>query len=717
MKLRFALCKIMFIFFAAVGLSVATIAQAQNTCPPDTICIPKDNTNNQKKDEPAPGPPKPGPGPTLPQSGAETQHRGVIVLPPASSSAPSEVPAGSGGGSTPNAGAPPNVGTPRPNVAERAGERKSGLGFENFRRWLTGLEKDVKSGQGVGAAHVDRYFDQQRRTPQSFDPSRSGKEQPQRGGPFSSPTITPVDKSPTRQSAGTVVKTYGSTGGGIVLEGAARGLGPISRIQYHAALNALMLDDRAAYFFPIPAGNVAVLCRALQADDRVGVSLGKVHIRYGVAPPDSDMITDLKMADHFLGDIVWAGKDWTASYRFAGGYEPERLQGPGFPLLVHFNFGNYQFAIVDEEIRLTNVTFSAELVPVSKNRAPDGGFLPDLEAIDQGLKIPEYERNKSHVVNNIDYYRKERIVKLAFEYGEVAAFLRGLKAEGVDLDALAATISTGSGAQDTSAPSDGDPNARMEREWASYLKQIQEHNDYVNWSGPPYDLYVKRLTEARSHEEQTYRVVGVAANDALNIRSGPSADQQILSRIPPNGRGIRIVGACAGQWCQIDFRGARGWVNKTYLQLEQEPSTTTYRVVRVAANDVLNIRLGPGARHPLTGWVPPDGRDVRLVNGVECVGVWCEIDFQGTRGWVNTLFLTPEPAAEAAAATYRVIGVAANDVLNIRSAPNAESSIVQTIPPNGRGVHLVGDCTGQWCQVDYRGARGWVNRTFLTPEQ
>jgi N-acetylmuramoyl-L-alanine amidase len=66
--------------------------------------------------------------------------------------------------------------------------------------------------------------------------------------------------------------------------------------------------------------------------------------------------------------------------------------------------------------------------------------------------------------------------------------------------------------------------------------------------------------------------------------------------------------------------------------------------------------------------------------------------------------------------TYVVVKVAPQDVLNIRSGPNADLSVVGTIPPDGRGVRILGDCSGPWCEVDYRGARVWVNRQFLASE-
>lgn len=71
-----------------------------------------------------------------------------------------------------------------------------------------------------------------------------------------------------------------------------------------------------------------------------------------------------------------------------------------------------------------------------------------------------------------------------------------------------------------------------------------------------------------SPDTTVYRVVNVAADDVLNIRSGPGANLGIVGTIPPNGRGVRMVGSCSGQWCQINYRGTAGWVNRQYLANE-----------------------------------------------------------------------------------------------------------------------------------------------------
>jgi hypothetical protein len=70
-------------------------------------------------------------------------------------------------------------------------------------------------------------------------------------------------------------------------------------------------------------------------------------------------------------------------------------------------------------------------------------------------------------------------------------------------------------------------------------------------------------------ENSSYRIVDVAPKDVLNIRSGPNADLSLVGAIPSGGRGVRMVGACSGPWCQIDYRGARGWVNRQFLAGEE----------------------------------------------------------------------------------------------------------------------------------------------------
>lgn len=74
---------------------------------------------------------------------------------------------------------------------------------------------------------------------------------------------------------------------------------------------------------------------------------------------------------------------------------------------------------------------------------------------------------------------------------------------------------------------------------------------------------------------------------------------------------------------------------------------------------------------------------------------------------------TPEPAKR-----YRVIGVAAGDVLNVRAQPDPSGEIVGALEPNASGVVVAGtrvEINGSvWWQVVGGGRLGWVNARYLT---
>lgn len=73
--------------------------------------------------------------------------------------------------------------------------------------------------------------------------------------------------------------------------------------------------------------------------------------------------------------------------------------------------------------------------------------------------------------------------------------------------------------------------------------------------------------------------------------------------------------------------------------------------------------------------------------------------------------------ARVSTSSLRVEGVAADDVLNIRAEPNAESPVMGAIPAGARHVEGLGapNTIGQtsWQRVRYAGVVGWVSGRFL----
>lgn len=74
-------------------------------------------------------------------------------------------------------------------------------------------------------------------------------------------------------------------------------------------------------------------------------------------------------------------------------------------------------------------------------------------------------------------------------------------------------------------------------------------------------------------------------------------------------------------------------------------------------------------------------------------------------------FATPEAILPSRA---DVVGVAANDQLNIRSQPNAKSDVVGTLAPDAKGFEITGfDPSGSWARVSMGEASGWVSGRFV----
>lgn len=171
------------------------------------------------------------------------------------------------------------------------------------------------------------------------------------------------------------------------------------------------------------------------------------------------------------------------------------------------------------------------------------------------------------------------------------------------------------------------------------------------------------LTLAPLHQQasaqdavRTYRVVHVENDDVLNIRTAPSGGARVIGSIPPNGRGVELVGDCR-TWCPIRYNGVAGWVNGHYLRVEPAVAPFVQRSAQDAATDVPSH--------------------------------------------------------------WRVTGIAANDVLLVRNAPTQQAPVVYVFAPRATCIVYIGGCRKPWCQVQFPSQggpqTGWVDARFLAP--
>ncbi|MEM7568095.1 MAG: hypothetical protein AAF321_12770, partial [Pseudomonadota bacterium] len=150
--------------------------------------------------------------------------------------------------------------------------------------------------------------------------------------------------------------------------------------------------------------------------------------------------------------------------------------------------------------------------------------------------------------------------------------------------------------------------------------------------------------------------------------------------------------------------------------------------------------IAPGdKRVTMTGTAPRIAPTCEIVGTFEDTLVFDFVAMQPT-GPVpepedETLYDTP--GIGVFAGTYRVDGVGASDVLNVRAGPSAREARLAALPPNAGGILVVRGCApeipslaweesgyearvrmlrGAWCHVAWRDVEGWVSGQFLRPE-
>jgi len=196
---------------------------------------------------------------------------------------------------------------------------------------------------------------------------------------------------------------------------------------------------------------------------------------------------------------------------------------------VMFKFTGFRFAVEDEVLRVKNGNFEVRLIPIGKGRAPDRGAVPDYNAISQGLVSRQYEANAHHVVQNIDYYRRERFVDNAFRYGEVAALLRFLKSDEVDLNELARVIeqTTGVGRSelgpavaDMQRPIDNLFEAWRRLDLSSYLAQWAPNAVQYNRNKRTGQTYTIGVAELRQSREAVFAALDAVGASYVPIYRG-----------------------------------------------------------------------------------------------------------------------------------------------------------------------------------------------------
>lgn len=235
------------------------------------------------------------------------------------------------------------------------------------------------------------------------------------------------------------------------------------------------------------------------------------------------------------------------------------------------------------------------------------------------------------------------------------------------------------------------------------------------------------------HEDQGDNLA-VTTGD-LNLREGPSTDDDILQVIP-EGAEVRVAGLETdddGQdWNRVYYEGDLGWAMAEYVEyVDEEDESTAGRTAATTAApepDLItvtdaNLREGPGTDEAVVRVVP---FGTFATSTGEASNGFVPVTVDGVQGWLSTQVIAP--AEIAAEITGEVTGstVATGDPsddeprttladVNMLAEPRDGAEVVAFIPA-GTTVTLTYDgYENGYAAIAYNGTAGWVIADLLTP--
>lgn len=141
-------------------------------------------------------------------------------------------------------------------------------------------------------------------------------------------------------------------------------------------------------------------------------------------------------------------------------------------------------------------------------------------------------------------------------------------------------------------------------------------------------------------------VTNIRSNDTLFLRQGPSSKTAQIGELAFNSDGITIH-SCANSWCVVEQGCLSGYAFQKYLTTEPQGDRTSaytgvYQVVNHPADELLNVRSGPGTSYAIVAEMPHDAEGVQVIDCQQNDGekfVWCYLRWNDVSGWSYAKYL------------------------------------------------------------------------------
>lgn len=262
-------------------------------------------------------------------------------------------------------------------------------------------------------------------------------------------------------------------------------------------------------------------------------------------------------------------------------------------------------------------------------------------------------------------------------------------------------------------------------------------------------------TEARSGENAESSGSGTRYvwDGALNLRSGPSTSDEIIT-VMPDGAAVELTGESSNGFAAVVYNGMWGWAFAEFLGTGQSwtpapeadtggdsgwvPVGDAVTGSGFVSDGPLNLRQGPSTSYTILD-VMPHGASLEFMGDVQ--SGFHPLRYNGTMGWSSAEFITvgggetPAPGDELplpgdssdngeadddGGGPVPVPGTAPvgsamviDGALNLRSGPGTNYSVLAVMPDSAQ-ISLLGDPRAGFYPVSYNGTTGWAFADYLS---
>ena len=240
---------------------------------------------------------------------------------------------------------------------------------------------------------------------------------------------------------GTMVNAYS----GVVVEGKARGIDPVGTVRFLPEKNVFIINEDTSLYSPVSSEALLELIDAINLDERIGVSvtLNDELIVYGKLHKRSETSGMLETADNFIRSVVFAEYSRLRKYVLPQNYKPEHVVSRGKSSVIFLQLSDFEYTKNGSQYIPQNPQADFMLIPMATYTAPDGGYLPDYDALEKGSFQQEDKANADHMSKYKNEYLQLPPLQGAIKVGQASALIRLLRDSGINMSELRRSIIEG----------------------------------------------------------------------------------------------------------------------------------------------------------------------------------------------------------------------------------------------------------------------------------